>query len=319
MPEDASSLGDVRDDPPFPLTVVVCAYNEERNLPNLLAAGLLQSGPSFVLAQLIAVASGCTDRSLRILEEAASRDPRVRVLVQSDRQGKGSALALAWSHVQTDLLLVENADTVPAPGAYEALIAPFRDPSVDLTCPRPVPTNGESGLIVRMGRTLWDVHDAVSRNSPKVGEAYALRRPAWGPSDFGEEDDDTFLGSIGPPARGRRIYARDAVVLNRVPTNPRELFRQRSRIARHVLSLRRRTGLRSATWEPILFIRSVGSYLLDHPGRWAEVVGLVFLEAAARGLATFAHLVRPRAVRMWEPLPSTKHAVEPLPSAVPPE
>ena len=294
--------------PPLPLSVIVCVHNEEGNLAALLRDALAQAGPSFRLEELIAVASGCTDRSTELLAEASRRDPRVRTILQPTREGKLSAVDLALRAARTDLLVFENADTRPAPGAYEEAASRFRDPRVELVAFRPVPTNRETGFVVRMGRALWEVHDAVSRISPKVGEAYAIRRSAAGlPAEV--DDNDTFLSAeLARP--GGRVYADRAVVFNRVPTTLAELYQQRQRIGRLVLGLRRRSGLTSVTWDPIVFLRGLSLQFARGPRRWPELLALTLVETGARLTAFAATALSPAPLTVWDPIDSTKRAVE---------
>ncbi len=294
---------------PIPLSVLVCAHNEELNLGVLLESALGQAGPSFELKEVVVVASGCTDRTAELLRAAHERDPRVRPIVQETRGGKVAALTLAHATAAFELLLFENADTRPAPGAYEAVASRFLDPSVELVATHPVPTNREKGFTVRMGRVMWEIHDAVSRISPKVGEAYAIRRAAFVPP-VDLEDDDTFL-SAERALSGGRAYADDAVILNRVPTSLGDLFLQRRRIGRLVLGLRRRSGLTSVTWDPPVFLRAIGNYIRRRPLRWPELVGLAALEVAARVSAIFSVLTTPSAVVLLRPIESTKRPIDP--------
>jgi glycosyltransferase involved in cell wall biosynthesis len=293
--------------------VVTCAYNEEHNLPFFLSAILDSQGASFELVELIAVASGCTDNSLEILREAAHRDPRIRVLIQKERRGKASAMALGLDAASGDVVLFANADTRPRRGALEALAAPFFDPSVSLVCSHPVPAIERETVTSRVGRVLWEVHDRVSQITPKAGEAFAVRRMRI-PLGADVEDDDTFIGIYAAGEGRRSVYARDAIVYNRVPSNPRELLRQRFRINRQVLGLYRRTGFSTSTWSPGTMVRAVAGYGRSHPRRIPQLILLLGLEGAARIGATISVIYSRTPLRSWTPIDSTKWATDGGPS-----
>lgn len=295
--------------PPFGVSLVSCVYNEEGNLPKFLDAVLAASGPRFRVREVIVVASGCTDRSVEILRAYAARDPRVHVIEKPVRDGKAPALRVGLAQATGELVVLENADTVPAPGALAALLAPFERPEVDLVCVRPVPADTPKGFVGRMGETLWLVHDEISRQSPKAGEALAFRRMSP-PLDDDVEDDDTFVGLYVGGQGGVSVYVPDAVVFNRVPGTMGELVAQRYRIDRQVVGLRRRTGLLSVAWEPLYLVRAVARFLRARPERIPEVGALAGLELLVRLSAVVTVAVHPRPLRTWAQLRSTKQPID---------
>jgi biofilm PGA synthesis N-glycosyltransferase PgaC len=290
-------------------SAIVCAYNEERNISHLVDALLAHDDPHARLTEVIVVASGCTDRTVALLREAAVRDSRVQLLIQSRRTGKADALAAGIRLAREEVLLVENADTVPASGTISRLLRPLSHPEVALVCCRPVPANDPAGVTVALGRVLWGIHDRLSRESPKVGEAFAIRRSdAFVPPDI--EDDDTFLGGFAVRGGRRAIYVPAAEVFNRVPEHPWELFQQRLRINRQILRLARRTGIVSGAWAPAELAHAVLGYLQQSPRRAPLVLVLAALEASARLVAAVESSGDRGALAVWAPLDSTKIAIE---------
>ncbi len=294
--------------PRLGVSAVVCAYNEERNLPQLLEALVGARGDSFDLTEVLVVASGCTDRTVELLTRACHRDPRIRLIIQPKREGKAAALAVGFARAREDILLVENADTTPSTGSLEHLLRPMHESDVTLVCSHPVAVNGFSTPAGRMGRVLWEIHDYLSRISPKVGEAFAIRRShAFVPANV--EDDDTFVGAYAASKGGVRRYVPEAVIWNRVPESLSELFAQRLRINRQVAHLARREGILSEAWEPKPLARAVLGYLRIHPTRLPECVALASLEATCRVLAALDSVLWPRRLTTWNPASSTKGAI----------
>jgi glycosyltransferase involved in cell wall biosynthesis len=68
------------------ISVGICAYNEEGNLPHILSVMTQESLPD----EIVVVASGCTDRTVDVAKSYSS----VRVLEQERREGKASAINL---------------------------------------------------------------------------------------------------------------------------------------------------------------------------------------------------------------------------------
>lgn len=294
---------------PVRLSVVICAYNEEQNLPHLLRALTASTGDSFVLREILCVASGCTDRTVEVIATWHRIDPRVRLIVQPVRLGKAAALAEGLRQATGNVVLIQNADTLPAPGTLEQLSSPFADPSVNLVCSRLVATESRGSFSERLGTVLWELHDFISQISPKAGEAFAIRRmPVELPSDIG--DDDTFVGIQAAGGDAHSRYARGAVVYNRVPGTLAGLLLQRYRIDRQVFNLWRRTGLLTSTWAPATLGPALIAYLREKPSRAPLTAILGLFEAMVRGFALAADALQRVPVRSWVPVESTKVALD---------
>ncbi|MCI4348585.1 MAG: glycosyltransferase [Thermoplasmata archaeon] len=297
---------------PASVSAVICAFNEERNLPRLLEALLSSQGPSFELVQVVCIASGCTDRTEEIVADFRRLDSRVQLIVQPERLGKAAALAEGLRAARGEVILVENADTVPAWGALEELFRPFRDPSVPLVCSHLVPAPAPATISDAVARTLWEVHDYISTLEPKAGEAFAFRRSELSvPDDV--EDDDTFVGIASTSHGGPSAYARNAIVYNRVPQTLRELLQQRYRVNRQVFGLWRRTRMRSSTWTLTALVPALLAYHRAHPRRAFRMFLLGSLETVIRVLAIGASLLSDAQVRKWAPVESTKWAIDQVP------
>lgn len=105
------------------VTIAIPIHNEEEVLPALLQrvfAVLDQTpgGPH----ELLLVDDGSRDGSLRILEDAAERDPRLRVLVLSRNFGHQAAVSAAFDHATGDVMMVMDGDLQDAPEALPILL-----------------------------------------------------------------------------------------------------------------------------------------------------------------------------------------------------
>ena len=111
-------------DPPHArTTVVVPTFNEARRIPPLLAA--LEREPAPV-AEIIVVDSHSSDGTQALVEAAARRDPRIRLVADPPLPagwiGKAWALETATAHATGDWILGLDADTVPRPGIAAAAV-----------------------------------------------------------------------------------------------------------------------------------------------------------------------------------------------------
>ena len=105
------------------VTIAIPIHNEEEVLPALLQrvfAVLDQTpgGPH----ELLLVDDGSRDGSLRILEDAADRDSRLRVIVLSRNFGHQAAVSAAFDHATGDVMMVMDGDLQDAPEALPILL-----------------------------------------------------------------------------------------------------------------------------------------------------------------------------------------------------
>jgi glycosyltransferase involved in cell wall biosynthesis len=105
------------------VTLAIPIHNEEAVLPELLRRVLAvldqtPGGPH----ELLLVDDGSRDGSLRILEEAAARDPRITVIVLSRNFGHQAAVSAAFDYATGDVMMVMDGDLQDAPEALPVLL-----------------------------------------------------------------------------------------------------------------------------------------------------------------------------------------------------
>lgn len=286
--------------------VGIMAHNEGANIATAMRSVLSQTGPHVEPLRVVVVASGCTDETVTRAEETARGEPRVRVIVQPRREGKAAAVSLFLQEVAgAPIVVLVGADTRVEPGALEALLAPFDDPKVGMTGGRPIPVNSDATLLGRVVRLQWDLHDAVARRSPKLGELVAFR-PVVDRLDASTAVDEAFLEATVRSRSLRIVYAPDARVAMKGPTRPGEFLAQRRRIHAGHLRLKAQTGYAVSTLDRGGALRE--ALALRRAGRTTAmtIVAAAFLEAWARALGSWDARVARRDHRAWQPIPSTK-------------
>ncbi|MGA2073880.1 MAG: glycosyltransferase family 2 protein [Terriglobia bacterium] len=113
----------------------IMAYNEEANIGRMLEAVVSQRLTNANLAEIVVVASGCTDRTESVVNAWARRDPRIRLIVQAQREGKASAVNQFLPQAREKIVVVCSADLQPEAGAIEELVAPFATPGLSWGLP----------------------------------------------------------------------------------------------------------------------------------------------------------------------------------------
>ena len=155
--------------------VATMAYNEEANIGKMLEAVLSQRLRQVEIAEIVVVASGCTDRTEEIVSAFARMDSRIRLLTQPQREGKSTAVNLLLRKTTQEVIVLVSADTIPVPDAIENLVAPFGDSQVGMVGGRPVPTNDARAFMGYAAHLLWALHHQISLRRPKMGEMIAFR------------------------------------------------------------------------------------------------------------------------------------------------
>jgi cellulose synthase/poly-beta-1,6-N-acetylglucosamine synthase-like glycosyltransferase len=134
-----------------PVTVLVAAHNEEKVIANILSALMTVKYP-YDRMLVVPVNDRSTDRTREIVEEFVKRFPgRIRPFHRvTGKGGKAAALKDAMEMVETEVILIFDADYIPGSGLIKQLTAPFFDPEVGGVMGRVVPMNCGANLLTRL-------------------------------------------------------------------------------------------------------------------------------------------------------------------------
>ena len=289
--------------------VGIMAYNEETNIAPLLEALSQQRLKSVDIAEIIVVASGCTDRTEAIVRDYCRKDARMKLLVQGNREGKSSAINLLLWNTSQEVVVLESADTLPRPDTIEALVSPFADPSVGMTGGRPIPTNAPTSFMGFAAHLLWQLHHRVSLRRPKMGELVAFRRYFRQIPRRSAVDE----ASIEPLIKGqglRLLYVPQAVVLNKGPETVSDFFKQRWRIFAGHLYVKDTLGYKVSTMNGL---RILPLFLQEMKLNWRYLLwgpALVLLECLARLMGAYYYMIKRKNPFMWPVAESTKDVTQ---------
>lgn len=134
-----------------PVTILVAAHNEEKVIANILSALMTVSYPQDRMT-VIPVNDRSKDRTREIIDEFVERFPgRIQPFHRaSGKGGKAAALKDAMELVETEIILIFDADYIPGMGLIRQLTAPFFDPEVGGVMGRVVPLNSGHNLLTRL-------------------------------------------------------------------------------------------------------------------------------------------------------------------------
>lgn len=133
------------------VTILIAAHNEEAVVGDILTALLEVDYPAEKLA-IVPVNDRSVDRTREIIDSYVVRYPeRITPFHRAGgKPGKAAALKDAMAYVNTEIMLVFDADYVPGKALIRQLVAPFFDPEVGSVMGRVVPLNVGKKLLTRI-------------------------------------------------------------------------------------------------------------------------------------------------------------------------
>ncbi len=285
--------------------VGICAYNEERNIGNLLS--VLTSDKNMTENnRIMVVCSGCTDQTSQIVGEFQRKDPRIELIIEEERQGKAKALNKIFkkSRETADVLVLVNADAVPRRGSISKLVSELTSSNSGGVFAQPVPVEDSRGICRGIVNVIWRLHHIISlRQNPKLsGELCAINSSCLRDVPERVATDEPYI-ELSIRRQGRSIrYIPHAVVYIRCPTNIIDLLRQRKRIWIGHMQVQSETGFKVSTSSFTNILRSVSrlnpteiTYMFL--GTFLEMIAYFMARIEARkGSIPYA----------WEPITSTK-------------
>lgn len=287
------------------ISVGIMAYNEEGNIGRLLDALLAQKMRHGILQEIVVVSSGCTDRTEDIVKEYVRKDPRIRLLVQKNREGKASAINYYLSQAKGEIIVLESGDTIPDTETIDRLVEPFENPNVGMTGAHPVPVNDRNSFIGFVVHMMWGLHHRIATESPKLGELVAFRNLVKKiPNDSAV--DEASIEAIIRDAGLKLCYCRDAVVKNKGPETISDFLKQRRRIAAGHKHLAREQSYVVSTTDPIRILKLL---LREHTWRPRETMwtlGGIGLEVIGRGLGYYDYYIKKKNPYIWDIASTTK-------------
>ena len=290
--------------PPIPCSLGIMAHNEAANIGRLLARVGASRLERVRVAEIIVVASGCTDDTEAIVREAAAADPRIRLISQPTREGKASAMNLFLRDAACDVLILSSADLLPSEDAIERLVSPFADPEVGMTACRPEPVNDPATFMGFAAHLLWDLHHQMNLVGFKAGEMIAFRKVFTRIPPHTAVDE----ASVEPLIRGQGYgvrYVPEAVVYNKGPETVPDFLRQRRRIYAGHLEMQAALGYSVSTMSGGKIARLLLRNLDWRPRQLWWTARVVALEVYGRYLGRQDYRAR-RSHTVWEIAATTK-------------
>jgi glycosyltransferase involved in cell wall biosynthesis len=107
--------------PPRCLGVVIPVYNEEKTLHIIVEKVLARPE----VGELVMVNDCSSDGTWITMQELAKSDDRIRIFTHEVNQGKGAALRTGFQQIQSDIIIIQDADLEYDPDEYPKLLTPI--------------------------------------------------------------------------------------------------------------------------------------------------------------------------------------------------
>jgi cellulose synthase/poly-beta-1,6-N-acetylglucosamine synthase-like glycosyltransferase len=215
------------------VSVIITAYNEERDLAAKLDNTLLLDYPPDKLE--IIVASDCSsDRTDEIAREYANRG--VRLHRQAERLGKTSAQNMAVEAAKGEVILFSDATTLYKTDVLRVMLPNFADESVGCVAGRLVYVDPSGSSVGEGARSYWNYETFLKRHESRVcsligasGCLYAVRRSAYVPM-YPEACSDFLIATKMVEQGLRAVYEPEAVCTEETNKRTDKEMRMRVRI-----------------------------------------------------------------------------------------
>jgi len=286
-------------------SVGITAYNEEANIGRLLQAILDQRLYEVEIAEIIVVASGCTDRTEEIVREYMLRDPRIQLYVQEKREGKTSAINVFLAHAREKICVLESGDTLPRDDSIEKMVRMFHNPAVGMTGAQKVAVNTPDHVVGVLSHLRLKMEHQLCLEIPRLGELIAFRK-VFDQMPLDVAMDEAFVEAL-IIRRGMQVrYAPDAVVYSMGPETVGDFVKQRRRNYAGHLYLKNKYGYQVSSLQNT----RVARIALEEVWGAIRLVGtlgvLATLEVCSRILGAWDYYVRKKKHLVWDMAWTTK-------------
>jgi cellulose synthase/poly-beta-1,6-N-acetylglucosamine synthase-like glycosyltransferase len=157
------------------VSLIICAYNEERSIGKTLENVLDTDYPADRL-QILVASDGSTDRTDQIVTGFASRGVE---LVACPRSGKENARAAAVDRSRGEILLFSDANNLWNRGAVRNLVRNFADPRVGCVSGKTVYVDDPDNVIASRSGAYWKYEDFTKRQEGALGRLVAVDGPIF--------------------------------------------------------------------------------------------------------------------------------------------
>lgn len=302
------------------LTILICAYNEEKCIGALLEnLGRQKLNPEITDYEIIVVASGCTDKTVPIVRHVMFKNPKIKLLEEAERKGKAEAINRGLEMASGDVIVLIPADVLPLEDALFNLLLPFRNPKVTAVTGQPIQNpnyqkRGITGFLMSMtfrmwGRLMKNLNDkGIAAHCS--GEFMAIRKGVVLKIPEKCAADDSYMAIIAK-RKGLVKFEPKALCYNNMPSNIIDYIKQRRRWLFGHLQTQRLTGEYPTVMDTLVFLKPsivlkiLGEEIAENPKSSPFLFLSSVIEVIVYALAVLDRILD-RNYSIWPVIKSTK-------------
>lgn len=281
------------------VSIGIMAYNEEKNIGNLLSE-LIKQDQQFI-KEIIVVNDGSTDKTSNIVKQFL-KYPKIKLIDLEKRKGKVNAINQFLNKSKSEIIVLESADTLPKKDAIYKLFKILKEnPKIGIVGAHIMPTSKGKKFATFFGKLIYELHHQISLKKPKFGELIAFKNiikklPLTAV-------DEEYLAMLIKSKGYQFAYCPEAFVYNKQPDNIKDLIKQRRRIhAGH-------TDLNKKGYTPPTYkLKNIMQALIKN-FKLKEthlILGSIILEGYVRWLGFYDHYFKRKDHYIWDIADSTK-------------
>lgn len=224
------------------VTVMVVAHNEEKviwdKLENLINLDYPKEKIEFLISS-----DNSTDKTNELVEEFIKLNPdyRIRLYKVKERRGKTNAQNEAQKTVNSEILVMTDANSILEKNSVKELVASFTSDDISYVCGRLVITNQDTNDIAKTETLYWDTDTELREIESNIqtitagnGAIYACRNNEY--YDFDPmSSHDIDMPRYFALKKKRSIFNPDAIAYEKASENIKDEFRRKVRMNRAIL------------------------------------------------------------------------------------
>ena len=288
------------------VSIGVFAYNEAKNIRNILTALTNQKEDLINISEIIVVSSASTDGTDEIVQKLMKTNPKIRLIAEKERNGKSAAINKFIKQAKNDILVIESADTIPAKDCVEKMVIPFLDKKIGMTGGQPIPENNPDNFMGFVVTMMWRMHHKMALKHPKLGEMVAFRK-VFDQIPNESAVDEASIEAIIRKKGYNLYYEPKAIIHNKGPETVSDFLKQRRRIAAGHLWLIETEDYEVTSQNTGLLFKLIIEEIINNPTKIHFILGGMILEIIGRFLGYYDYKIKKKNPFKWDMIKSSKN------------
>jgi len=285
----------------------VMAYNEEKNIMNLLQSVRDQKLENATIDTITVVSSGSTDRTNDIVKEFCKKDERIRLLIQQKREGKASAINAFLKEAKNDVVVIASADVILDENALERLIFPITaHERVGMTSVKLVPVDESNSFMGFVSNMHFRLHNLLNRHTTETA-AFRKNLVRHIPDIA---TDDAYVEAVVQKSGHKAVYVDNAIVYNKGSETISDFLKQVRRYCDGHLFVKNKLGYVVSSMSVAgmkSIVKELVRYSIENPLKIHYVIGYFVLEIFGRMLGVWDYHLNREKHYVWDIAKTTKH------------